>query len=66
MGQAFRRATGRIGSSTVDTASQLRKPIERPPPPPSSSVPTGKQPTGDITHDSGNFNAFFFITSCNL
>lgn len=34
MGQAFRRATGRIGSSTLDTASsQLKKPIDRRPPP---------------------------------
>lgn len=33
MGQAFRRATGRIGSSTVDAASsQLKKPIDRRPP----------------------------------
>ncbi|CAN4106219.1 unnamed protein product [Withania somnifera] len=32
MGQAFRRATGRIGSSTVDAASsQLKKPIDRRP-----------------------------------
>lgn len=34
MGQAFRRATGRIGSSSVDAASsQLKKPIDRRPPP---------------------------------
>lgn len=35
MGQAFRRAAGRIGSSGMETSSsQLKKPIERPPPPP--------------------------------
>ncbi|XP_059280660.1 uncharacterized protein LOC132034354 isoform X1 [Lycium ferocissimum] len=33
MGQAFRRATGRIGSSSVGTSSsQLKKPIDRKPP----------------------------------
>ncbi|XP_042018778.1 uncharacterized protein LOC121766575 [Salvia splendens] len=40
MGQAFRRATGRIGSSAVDTTSQIRKPIERPPAPPPNPAPS--------------------------
>ncbi|XP_047957634.1 uncharacterized protein LOC125203350 [Salvia hispanica] len=52
MGQAFRRATGRIGT----TPPQLRKPIERPPAPPphsdSSSFPLEKHPTADITQAS--------------
>ncbi|PIN08154.1 hypothetical protein CDL12_19270 [Handroanthus impetiginosus] len=53
MGQAFRRATGRIGSSRVDTASQLGKPVDRrPPPPPPQAVPVDKRPTEDITHGS--------------
>ncbi|XP_057806033.1 uncharacterized protein LOC131020982 isoform X2 [Salvia miltiorrhiza] len=56
MGQAFRRATGRIGSSAVDTTSQLRKPIERPPapPPPHSSVPVDKNPAADITQEGAS------------
>lgn len=68
MGQAFRRATGRIGSSAVDTTSQLRKPIERPPPPPPpppppSSIPVEKHPTDEITHVSGIFlfNFIWFV-----
>ncbi|KAG8372957.1 hypothetical protein BUALT_Bualt12G0121100 [Buddleja alternifolia] len=32
MGQAFRRAAGRIGSSRADTTSQLGKPVDRRPP----------------------------------
>ncbi|KAL3641977.1 hypothetical protein CASFOL_012792 [Castilleja foliolosa] len=52
MGQAFRRAAGRIGSSRVDTASHLGKPIERRPLPPSPAVPIDKLPTDDLTAGS--------------
>ncbi|KAL1536278.1 hypothetical protein AAHA92_28953 [Salvia divinorum] len=65
MGQAFRRATGRTGSSAVDTTSQLRKPIERPPAPPphsdSSSFPLDKHPTADITQASANSLIFHYF-----
>ncbi|EYU45558.1 hypothetical protein ABFS82_14G009200 [Erythranthe guttata] len=48
MGQAFRRASGRIGSSRADTKSQLAKPVEqRPPPPP--PLPVDKLPADDVT-----------------
>ncbi|XP_009619493.1 uncharacterized protein [Nicotiana tomentosiformis] len=41
MGQAFRRATGRIGSSNVDAASsQLKKPIDRRSPPAPAAIKT--------------------------
>ncbi|KAL7080926.1 hypothetical protein ACP275_14G009100 [Erythranthe tilingii] len=50
MGQAFRRASGRIGSSRADTKSQLAKPVkQRPPPPP---VPVDKLPADDVTPSS--------------
>ncbi|KAI3459276.1 hypothetical protein Pfo_015939 [Paulownia fortunei] len=50
MGQAFRRGTGRIGSSKVDKTSELGKHIDqRPPPPP---VPVDKLPTDDVTPGS--------------
>ncbi|EPS64545.1 hypothetical protein M569_10240 [Genlisea aurea] len=40
MGQAFRRATGKIAGSSSETASQLVKPIERRRPPPFHPPPT--------------------------
>ncbi|GFQ04150.1 hypothetical protein PHJA_002558900 [Phtheirospermum japonicum] len=52
MGQAFRRAAGRIGSSRVDTTSHLRKPIDRRPPPPPPAAPVDKLPTDDVTAGS--------------
>ncbi|KAL6571581.1 hypothetical protein OROHE_003224 [Orobanche hederae] len=55
MGQAFRRATGRIGSSAVGTTSQLGKPVgprPPPPPPPPPDVPADKLPTEDVTSGS--------------
>nr|GME05413.1 Integrator complex subunit like [Ipomoea batatas] len=54
MGQAFRRAAGRIGSSGMETSSsQLKKPIERPPPPPpeiisAQNVGTGAESTPKV------------------
>ncbi|KAL3812869.1 hypothetical protein ACJIZ3_014137 [Penstemon smallii] len=52
MGQAFRRATGRIASSTVDTtpsaASKLGKPVEKRPP----VVPVKQSPSNEVTPDS--------------
>lgn len=66
MGQAFRRATGRIRSSRVDTTSQLGKPIERRPPPPPPAVPVDKLPTDDVTHGSGNLFTYLKLMFFNL
>ncbi|KAL0393237.1 UNVERIFIED_CONTAM: hypothetical protein Sradi_2546500 [Sesamum radiatum] len=56
MGQALRRATGRIGSSRVDTSttSQLGKPIERRPsaPPAPAGVPVENLPSDDAAAGS--------------
>ncbi|KAK4433923.1 hypothetical protein Salat_0555000 [Sesamum alatum] len=56
MGQALRRATGRIGSSRVDTSttSQLGKPIDRrsPAPPAPAAVPVEKLPNDDAAAGS--------------
>ncbi|KAK4388455.1 hypothetical protein Sango_2452100 [Sesamum angolense] len=56
MGQALRRATGRIGSSRVDTSttSQLSKPIERRPsaPPAPAGVPVENLPSDDAAAGS--------------
>ncbi|XP_075478604.1 uncharacterized protein LOC142519461 isoform X1 [Primulina tabacum] len=53
MGQALRRATGRIGGSRVDTTpspSSLSKPIERRPP----AAPINQEPLNSgVTSDSG-------------
>ncbi|XP_022849305.1 uncharacterized protein LOC111371508 [Olea europaea var. sylvestris] len=58
MGQAFRRATGRIGSSGVDTppsaSSRLKKPIFQNPP----AVPVNKVPRNDVdSEDAARVNA---------
>ncbi|KAL0434521.1 UNVERIFIED_CONTAM: hypothetical protein Slati_2786400 [Sesamum latifolium] len=63
MGQALRRATGRIGSSRVDTSttSQLGKPIERrsPAPPALVGVPVEKLPNNDAA--AGSVSAVVLI-----
>lgn len=56
MGQAFRRASGRIRSSTLDTPSpstspHLKKAADRTQPPP--AVPIDKVPADSIPPDSG-------------
>ncbi|CAA2985399.1 uncharacterized protein LOC111393603 [Olea europaea subsp. europaea] len=58
MGQAFRRATGRIGSSGVDTtpsvSSKIKKPIGENPP----AVPSDKVPINDVdSEDAARLNA---------
>ncbi|KAL2459637.1 hypothetical protein Fot_54381 [Forsythia ovata] len=57
MGQAFRRASGRIGSSGIDTTpSKLKKPIDRNPP----AVPVEKVPSNDFasgSEDAARVNA---------
>lgn len=51
MGQAFRRATGRIGSSNVDAASsQLKKPIDRRPPLAAAAI---KTPSNNVAPVAG-------------
>ncbi|KAL6503401.1 hypothetical protein OROGR_025324 [Orobanche gracilis] len=59
MGQAFRRATGRIGSSVVGTTSQLGKPVgPRPPttttPTTTQDAPSDKLPTDDVTSEDAS------------
>ncbi|KAL8490680.1 hypothetical protein ACS0TY_022613 [Phlomoides rotata] len=63
MGQAFRRATGRIANSRVDTTSHIGKSIERtptrpppPPPPPPGAVPVDKLPTDHVSEGAPRVN----------
>lgn len=68
MGQAFRRATGRIASSRVDTKSQLGKIVEQRPPPPTPPpvVPVDKLPTDDVTPGSGNLSTYLHFCLINF